>query len=94
MITKEKIIKASFTYDIEGRTMNNIYVGLTVEEYKQLCEDLDKLEKIKILTNLKYKERREISKEYLEWCNKNNVDSKDTTNMVTWFLCIKLKEVI
>lgn len=53
---------------------------------------LDKLENIKSKTHLLYGQREAIAKEYIDWCEKNKAVLTDPTNMVTWFLTVKLKE--
>lgn len=56
-------------------------------------EQEQKLDRVEKLTNLPFKERRKIGQEYIKWCQKNNAVFDDATNMITWVLCIKLKEV-
>lgn len=66
------------------------------EEWKEMLhaiqKDLDKLENIKSKTHLLYGQREAIAKEYIDWCEKNKAVLTDPTNMVTWFLKVKLKE--
>lgn len=57
-------------------------------------ENEKKLNRVEKLTQLLFKERRKISQEYIKWCEKNNAVFDDATNMITWVLCIKLKEVL
>ena len=57
-------------------------------------EQEKKLDRVEKLTNLLFKERRKIGQEYIKWCQKNNTVFDDATNMITWVLCIKLKEVL
>lgn len=61
---------------------------------EKVIKDLDRLENIKSKTHLLYSQRKAIAKEYIDWCNKNNVVLTDPTNMITWFLGFKLKEWI
>lgn len=59
---------------------------------KEIEKDLEKLENIESKTLLFYSDRKKIAEEYEKWCKDNNVMISDTTNMITWFLCFKLKE--
>lgn len=63
-----------------------------INELEQIEKDLEALETINSKRFLLFNERKKLAKEYEDWCIKNNVLITDTTNMVTWFLCIKLKE--
>ena len=65
------------------------YALKVVEEIKK---DLEVLENIKSKTLLLYSDRKRISQEYEKWCKDNNTMISDTTNMITWLLCFKLKE--
>ena len=67
-------------------TINQVLLKAQEQEHK-----LDKVEK---LTQLLFKDRRKMGQEYIKWCEKNNAAFNDATNMVTWVLCIKLKEVL
>ena len=60
----------------------------------QAEQDKKKLNKIEKLTHLLYSKRRKIGQEYVKWCKKNNTVFNDETNMITWVLAIKLKEVL
>jgi len=62
------------------------------EDVEQIEKSLEVLENIKSKTLLPYSNRKRIAKEYEKWCEDNNVMISDPTNMVTWLLCIKLKE--
>ena len=53
-----------------------------------------KLDRVEYLTKATFKERRNIGEEYIKWCVKNNAKYDDTTTMITWAFCIKLKEVL
>lgn len=53
-----------------------------------------KLDRVEKLTQSLFKERRKICQEYFKWCQKNNVVVEDAASMVTWLLCVKLKEVL
>ena len=64
----------------------------TTPEFEIIERDLETLETINSKCFLLFNERKKLAKEYEDWCIKNNVLITDTTNMVTWFLCIKLKE--
>ncbi len=33
---------------------------------------------------LLYSKRHKLAKLFKKWCEENNVDEKDTTNMITW----------
>lgn len=61
-------------------------------DFETIEQDLDKLENIKSKTHLLYGQREAIAKEYIDWCEKNKAVLTDPTNMVTWFLTVKLKE--
>lgn len=63
-----------------------------VDELEQIERDLEALETINSKRFLLFSERKKLAKEYEDWCIKNNALITDSTNMVTWFLCIKLKE--
>lgn len=66
--------------------------GETLEEEDIILRDLEILENIKSKTLLFYTARKRIAKEYEKWCKDNNAMVSDTTNMITWLLCFKLKE--
>lgn len=62
------------------------------EAFNQIERDLEVLENIKSKTLLFYSDRKKIAQEYEKWCKDNNAMITNTTNMITWLLCFKLKE--
>lgn len=80
-----------FRFQVETKLPN----GMSLKEMLNYIEQaLQRLAEVEKLTNLKFTERRKIADEYIKWCLKNNVVIECTTNMITWGLCIKLKEVL
>ena len=77
---------------------NTLKTSVLIASIKQALlnaqEQERKLDKVEKLTQLLFKDRRKIGQEYIKWCEKNNAMVNDATNMVTWVLCIKLKEVL
>lgn len=72
------------------RSISNDYC----EEYETIEKELDRLERVEKLTHLIYAQRKALKIEFDMWCKKNNADKNDKTNVITWLLCIKLKEVL
>lgn len=64
----------------------------TERDFALIRKDLEVLENIKSKTLLFYSDRKKIAEEYEKWCKDNNAMISDTTNMITWVLCFKLKE--
>jgi len=62
-------------------------------QFVQLEHDLDKAEKIDVLTNLLYSGRKHLVNEFKDWCYIESFDSDDMCNLVTWLLCLKLPEL-
>lgn len=92
--------KLEFGIDTEEHTDCDSVIGMTedLESIKQALiqakQDKKKLNEIEKLTHLLYSERRKIGQEYVKWCKENNTVFNDETNMITWVLAIKLKEVL
>lgn len=83
----DKILGYFGKAQIETMTLSKCNI-LTIKQALQRLAEVEKL------TNLKFKARRKIADEYIKWCQKNNAVCECATNMITWVLCIKLKEVI
>jgi len=91
----EKIIDNLDDYaDFEIKQEANEYIDTIKQALLKAEQDKKKLNKIEKLTNLFYSERRKIGQEYVKWCKENNTLFNDETNMITWVLAIKLKEVL
>ena len=65
----------------------------TAVQFVQLEHDLDKAEKIDMLTHLLYSGRKHLVDEFIDWCYKENVDDKDRCAITTWLLCFKIPEL-
>ena len=63
-------------------------------QFVQLEHDIDKVEKITLLTNLLYSGRKHLVDEFKDWCYIENFDSSDMCNLVTWVLCFKIPEIL
>lgn len=96
MISKEAlehIVNDDYNMIIATYPGQPAYNGLTKKEMAEIIEkDLEVLEAIKSKTLLLYSDRKRIAQEYEKWCKDNNAIIIDTTNMITWLLCSKLKE--
>lgn len=62
-------------------------------QFVQLEHDIDKAERIDMLTHLLYSGRKHLVNEFKDWCYIENFDSSDMCNLVTWLLCFKLPEI-
>lgn len=97
--TLEKLEKVIEEITISNADLRNtLKTSVLIASIKQALlnaqEQEQKLDKVEKLTQLLFKDRRKIGQEYIKWCEKNNAMVNDATNMVTWVLCIKLKEVL
>ena len=87
-----KLAYIEFQKDFDDGEEINQWLTNVIEGLKQAERDLEVLETINSKRFLLFSKRKKLAKEYEDWCLKNNVLITDSTNMVTWFLCIKLKE--
>ena len=92
MTSKEALLKLCFKY---LPTIDEMHLNPDEddEELLQVIQrDLETLENVKNKTNLFFSQRKQIAKEFNHWCVENNADALDSTNLVTWLLCFKLRE--
>ena len=91
MNSKEAWNKIKEQHKLYTNVEPTTFYGVPIETIEN---DLEVFENVKNKTNLFYSQRKQIAKEFNHWCVENNVDALDSTNLVTWLLCFKLKEWI
>lgn len=90
MTSREELQRISMIETSDGPM---ITVGdLIPDAFEVIDKDLNKLERLKTKPYLLYSKRLQIANEYVAWCRKYKVEITEPTNMVTWFVSVKLKE--